>query len=66
MVLVIHCGMGLLWRHLKHQKDKYSALWAMKMPQFVKVSLAGDLHECDNTSLKEILMLSWDIGQWMR
>lgn len=32
----------------------------MKMPQFIKGSLAGDLHECDNTSLKAILMLFWN------
>ena len=37
-------------------KGIYSALWAMKMPQFVKSSLASDLHECDNTSLKALTM----------
>lgn len=56
--------MGLFWRHLKHQKDKYNALWAVKMSQFVKGSLAGNLHECGNTSLKTILMLSWDDNEW--
>lgn len=49
--------MGLLWRNLKHQRDKNSTPWAVKMPQFVKCSLAGDLHDRDNTSHQAVSVL---------